>query len=366
MLTGLDDLPQPHALVVAGDVLHLVRDGAAVRRLQRGQRFRQRRAGNVDAQEVRRHAGHALRRQPKRLRVKGGIAGRLAAQRVEVRGQMAEGPIRPHQRHGSRDVAWVGGGHCRRWGRNGGRLRLLRGRSSLGPGAQRAEQVLVELVRPGQEAFDPPQEAARFGALDHAVVVRRGDGHHPRTRITDRAGGHDGALARHQPRDGSGRAQRSRVSERDGGADVVVRREAVRAGLLDELLVPRVELGEVHAVGSLDDRHHQEAAAIGPLHVDGQAQVDAAGIDPVRSAIGLEEVMGHGRLLRRRPHDGPADEVGEADLLGGDLRVQRAAPLLEGGDRHVAERRGGGYGQRRCHVPRQARRRPLDRRRAGR
>ena len=77
-----------------------------------------------------------------------------------------------------------------------------------------------------------------------------------------------------------------------------------------------MERGEVHGVGPLDDRNHEPAAAVLPLHVHGQAQGDALGGNPVRRA-GLDR--------ERVPHDGmllggldqrERDEMGERDLPG--------------------------------------------------
>ena len=43
------------------------------------------------------------------------------------------------------------------------------------------------------------------------------------------------------------------------------------------LLVGRVKGGKVHRVGPLDDRDHQAAAPVLPLHVHGQAERDPSG-----------------------------------------------------------------------------------------
>ena len=62
-LARLDLLAQPHALAVAGDVLDLVGDRAAVGLAQVRQRVGQRRARHVHAQDLGRDPGHDLGRQ---------------------------------------------------------------------------------------------------------------------------------------------------------------------------------------------------------------------------------------------------------------------------------------------------------------
>ena len=107
MLAGLDHLAQPHALDVAADVLDLVGDGAAVRRPQGRQRLGERGAGDVDAQHLGGDPRHDLRRESQGTRVQGRIAGRLRAQWVEPRGQVAEVAVGADEGHGGGDVFQV-------------------------------------------------------------------------------------------------------------------------------------------------------------------------------------------------------------------------------------------------------------------
>ena len=72
--------------------------------------------------------------------------------------------------------------------------------------------------------------------------------------------------------------------------------------------------------------------------------------------------MANRALLDRGLHDGPADEVREADLARRDLRVQLAPSGLERGDVDLAEARRRRDGQRGGHVLRQPRGGALDRR----
>ena len=85
----LDLLAQPHALAVAGDVLDLVGDRAAVGLAQVGQRVGQRRPRHVHAQDLRRDPGHQLRRQADGLGIERRVAVRLRAERVEPGGEVA-------------------------------------------------------------------------------------------------------------------------------------------------------------------------------------------------------------------------------------------------------------------------------------
>jgi hypothetical protein len=68
---------------------------------------------------------------------------------------------------------------------------------------------------------------------------------------------------------------------------------------------------EVHGVGVLDDRDQETAAAVPPLGVDRQAQVDAPGVEAMRLAVALHRGVDHRGELLHRQDDGPADEVGE-------------------------------------------------------
>ena len=68
-------------------------------------------------------------------------------------------------------------------------------------------------------------------------------------------------------------------------AGKVVGHEPVGARLLDQLLVGRVERGEVHRVGALDHRDDETAAAVLPLHVHREPEGDALRGDPVRRAV---------------------------------------------------------------------------------
>ena len=134
-------------------------------------------------------------------------------------------------------------------------------------------------------------------------------------RVADRADRDDAALAGHEPRHRGDRAEPAGVGERHRGAGEVVGHEAVGARLLDQRLVGGVERGEVHRLGALDDRHHEPAAAVLPLHVHRQAERDALGLHPVRRPVVHDEGVAHDRVLLGGLHQRVGDQVGEGDLL---------------------------------------------------
>ena len=81
---GLDHLPQPHPLLVRGEVLDLVRDRAAVRIAHPRQRVEKRLALDPDPQDRGRDPRHQLRGQVEVLGLERRVALRLAAERVEA------------------------------------------------------------------------------------------------------------------------------------------------------------------------------------------------------------------------------------------------------------------------------------------
>ncbi len=300
------------------------------------QRVGQRRPRHVRAQDLRRDLLHDLVGQAQRLGIERRVALGIAAERVELGGQVAVRAVRLDQRgrrlHGLQELL-AGGG----LGRGGGRLgrRLARGDDPRlrrrGRGAERraevAEDRLVELVLALQVLLDDLQELAGLGALDDAMVVRRRHRHHllgadlradraEAGRVADRAGGDDRALAVHQARDRGDGADAARVGERHVGALEVVRGQRVVARAGDQVVERGEELGEGEAPGVADHRHHQRAPAVLALHVDGDAEVHGAGVDHVRLAVDLAEGARHHRhLLGRRAGDRVRDEVREGDLL---------------------------------------------------
>ena len=186
--------------------------------------------------------------------------------------------------------------------------RRRRGRGGVGGGdragvdAEVGGDRLVEAVLALQQLLDAAQEGARLGALDHPVVVGRGQRHHlrdaerrsrsgrgvrPLGRVGDRAGGDDRALPVHQARHRGDGADPARVGQRDVGALEVVGGELALARLGDQVLVVGVEAGEVEALGALDRGHHQAVRAVLALDVDGDPEVDRAALDRERLAVAL-------------------------------------------------------------------------------
>ncbi len=205
------------------------------------------------------------------------------------------------------------------------------------------------------------QEQSALGTLDDAVVVGAGDrddladteraevgavGALELGRVVDAPDADDDALTLHEPGDALNGADRARVGEADVGALEILDRELVRADLADQLLVGAEEAGEVHAVGLSDDRNDERARAITLVHVDGEAEVDR--LDALQTGLAvvvLDERVAHVRDgVGDGPHDGVADEVGEADLAraaAGAVAVDHLAVDLEqlGGDLPEAGRR---------------------------
>ena len=75
-LPELDVLAQPHALLVAGDVLDLEGDGAAVRPPEIREHLREVATGDIDAQQIGGDLLHQFRGQAVRRRFHGRIADR--------------------------------------------------------------------------------------------------------------------------------------------------------------------------------------------------------------------------------------------------------------------------------------------------
>ncbi len=367
-------------------MLELVADRPAVGGPHPRQRLQQGLPGYADPQDRGGDAAHQLRGQVEVLGLKGGVAFGWRAERVEVGGEVAVGPVALEQR-GRRlhrlqqlfvDLARGGG----RFGTGrGGAERRCRGGSGMGLGdgagvdADVPGDVLVEGVLALQELLDPAQEGARLRPLDHPVVVGGGQRHHlgdaelaqpfrrgvqPLGRVGDRAGGDDRALAAEQARDRGHRADAAGIGERDVGAEEVVGGELVLAGLRDQVFVVGVEGGEVEAVGALDRGDHQAVGAVLALDVDGDAEVDGAALNREGLALALLECPHHHREVFGRADDRPGHEVGEGDLQPAlfEHRVDRLALGVQGVDGDRPERRRRRHRPALVHRLRQHRRRP--------
>src|SRR5438552_4954656 len=122
MLAGFDHLTEPHPLFVAADVLDFVRDRAAIRRVQRRQRLGEGLAGHVDPEHLRRNPRHDLGRESEASGIERRVARRLAAERVEVGGEMPEIAVRSNESVCCRHIldvldAWSRESGVRSWGR---------------------------------------------------------------------------------------------------------------------------------------------------------------------------------------------------------------------------------------------------------
>ncbi len=219
------------------------------------------------------------------------------------------------------------------------------------------EDVVVEAVLAEQQLVDPLQEQPRLGALDDAVVVGAGDGDDlgdaerrqvaavgalELGRVVDGADADDDALAGHQARHRLHRADGARVGQRHAGALEVGDGQLVAPDLADDLLVGDEEAGEVERLGVAEDGNDERSSAVALVDVDREAHVDVFVLDESWLAVGtLEERVVHRRDgVGDRPHDGVADEMGEAHLA---LAAARSVPVdhlavdLEQAGRDVAE-----------------------------
>src|SRR6185503_15899428 len=119
VLARFDHLPQPYTLLVAADVLDLVRHRAAVGRPQLRQRVGEGLALHVDAQYFGGNTRHDFRREPEPSGIERRITDGLAAEGVERGREVAEIPESSNERVGSGDVLQVLAGA--RGKRDGGR-----------------------------------------------------------------------------------------------------------------------------------------------------------------------------------------------------------------------------------------------------
>ncbi len=136
VVTGLDRLPQPDALLVVRDVLDLVGHRSAVGLAQVREDLGERVTGDVDAQDRGRDLLHDLRGEAEALRLEGGIPDGLGAERVEMRGEMAVRPERLDERRAGGDGGEERPRPAGRWARLPGRMRArvpVRPRSGQAP-----------------------------------------------------------------------------------------------------------------------------------------------------------------------------------------------------------------------------------------
>jgi hypothetical protein len=353
VLARLDHPPQPHPLLAVRDVLDLVGDCAAVRLPQPRHDVGQRLAADVRLQHARRNAVHDLGAQAVAPGLQRRLADRRAAERVELGGQVTVRAERGDQQHAGGHVREELGVHCPRRARGGrdGDEQLLAAPPFLGP--QCLRDLVVEPVFALQQLVHQLQERAGFGALDDAVVVRAADRHEsPAGNRPDRARRDDCPLPPHEARHGRRRADRARVRERDGGALIGVGRQLAIASPRHQPLVLREVLGESELAGALDHRHHQLAGAVLALDINGEAEVELRGRQPVGRPVHLDDrVVHHGEPLAR-PQDRPPDDVRERELdaLAGQLAVQGSPHVPQEQRVDVAERGRGGDGERGLHV----------------
>ena len=214
---GLDRLPQPHALLVVGDVLDLVRDRPAIGLAKPRKRVGERLARDVEAQHGRGDARLQLRRQlrDQALGLERRVSGRLGSEGIETSREMAVHPVRLDQRHRSRNASeelrrrfgrrcdWRSRGRSRRRRHVGGRGMPVPLAVERLEEAVQARVCRDELARPAFEQVPPfgrhrvrvlqvlleqVARVARVQAVDvhHSVVAagttRADDSSRPRPR----------------------------------------------------------------------------------------------------------------------------------------------------------------------------------------
>ncbi len=223
--------------------------------------------------------------------------------------------------------------------------------------AEALEHAVVEVVFAEQPLVHGLEQHAALGALDDPVVVGAGDrddladaeraegplvGALELGRVVDRADADDRSLPGHQPGHALDGADRAGVGQRDRRALEVLHRQLVGLHPADQVLVGGEEAGEVQRVGVADDRGDERALAVALVDVDGEGDADVLALHEAGTAVGAgdELVVHHRDVVGDGPHDGVADEVGEADLaLSGAaaVAVDHLAVDLQQLRRHVAE-----------------------------
>jgi hypothetical protein len=138
--TRLDRLAEPHALLVIRDVLDLVGERPAVHRLEARQRVGERVSRAVEPKETSRDARLEVLRQPghEPVGIERRVAGRIAAERIEPRREMAVHAIGLDERHRRRDAAEELVVRLRRRRLRSGSGRAVRGRPAV-PDAEARE-----------------------------------------------------------------------------------------------------------------------------------------------------------------------------------------------------------------------------------
>ena len=387
VLACLDVLAQPHALLVARDVLDLERDRAAVHAPEIRQHLGEIVTGDINAQQVRGDPLHQLLGQAVRRRVHRGVTDRRRAQRIQVRAEMAMSAVcldercrRLHRAEQDSIRRSLGDGRrCRRRrGRHCDASRgLLQGRHDQ---AKAGENSVVEAIRSVEQRFDATEELAGLRPLDDPVVVGAGHGHDladaevadggfrgaaPLRRKADGADSDDGSLTGHQPWDGRDSPDATGIGERQCRALELVCGERVGSRALDEPLVRVSELAEGQVRGVANHRDHERARPVLADAVHGQPQVGGTGNASRLAILGTREVRGHRRARRCRLCDGVADEMGKGHLARvapcGERAVHLAPAAVEDVDADGAERGRRGDVPASLHVVDQRSRRPLDR-----
>ena len=359
-LAALDAVLQPLALVGVEDVGVLRADLEAVGVAQADEHLAQRhRLLAAETADVERAVvvpqGQAVRRDVEVAVVRGDDVRVVEVQRIDVREQVAALAVGLDEAHDAGVLVHAD-------------VRDVLRPADRGVGHAHVLEDLVPELVVDQQLRHGAQELAGLGALDDAVVVRRGDGHQlADAQLGEAVGGgagelggvihgadaDDGALALGQARHGVAGADAARVGQRNGDAREVLAGQLAVAGADHDVFVRLDELLERQGLALADGRHDQRAGAVLVLHVDGQAEVDVLRHDQSRLAV--DDLVGVVHV--RVGHDGldhrVADDVGERDLAAAgalELVVDQGAVLEHEAGRHVAHGRRRRDLQREVHV----------------
>ena len=188
-------------------------------------------------------------------------------------------------------------------------------------------------------------------------------------RVPDGADRDDRALTLHQPRHRGHRADAPGIRQHDRGAAELVRRQLPGAGFCDQRFVLIAEGDKVQPIRVVDHGGEQSAAAVLPLHIDGETQVYPAGYASRRS---FDSIKGHRHRwdVLHGLDDREGDQVRVGELLWPpgflDRLVQLPASLIEHIDPDGSKTRRRRYFAAFLHVLDQRGSRTAQRDRAGR
>ncbi len=236
-------------------------------------------------------------------------------------------------------------------------------------GALRArEELVVEALVCLEQPVEICEQLTRLRTLNDAVVVGAGHRHdlgdaefgHDLGRgegvaggPSDRAGGEDQALARHEARHGRKRPDRAGIGEGDRRVGEVLRLELALPSAIDQRGVGLEEGGKVEGPGILEIGDDERARAVLAFEIDRHPEVDLVFVDATgRAAAQLEAGVEPGHPLQHL-HQGEGDDVREGGLRHAhhdEVPIQEGPIFLQQFHREGAHGGGGRDLEARLHV----------------